>query len=195
MPLIAVAVVLLGLLLVLLLIPLSLVQRYRVGTTRRLARGWVAAINLLTVALSTGIFLLVAAVTGAWVPDAFRYALFGLAAGCLLGLAGLALTRWDPGPTALHYTPNRWLVLAVTMVVTLRLLYGFWRSWQVWRASPEDLSWVAASGVAGSLGAGAIVLGYYLVYWAGVRYRLRRHVSAAGAFAPRRGSPTRRGLR
>jgi hypothetical protein len=36
------------------------------------------------------------------------------------------------------------------------------------------MTWVAASGVATSMSAGAIVLGYYLVYWVGVRRRLRR---------------------
>lgn len=195
MPIIAVAVALAGLLLVLVvLIPLSLVQRYRVGTARRPARGWVIALNLVTVALSTFIFLIVAAVTNAWVPGALPYALAGLATGCLLGMLGLGLTRWDPGPRWLYYTPNRWLVLAVTLVVTMRLLYGFWRGWQVARYS-ADGSWVVASGVAGSLAAGAVVLGYYLVYWIGVRRRLRRHLRGAGAFAPSRGWPTTRGRR
>jgi hypothetical protein len=36
------------------------------------------------------------------------------------------------------------------------------------------MAWVAASGAAASMSAGAVVLGYYLVYWAGVRRRLRR---------------------
>jgi type VI protein secretion system component VasK len=108
------------------------------------------------------------------VPDAFRYAASGVAAGCALGIVGLWLTRWELSARALHYTPNRWLVLAVTLVVTARLLYGFWRSWQAWRLAAGDTSWVAASGVAGSLAAGAVVLGYYLAYWVGVRRRLNR---------------------
>lgn len=195
MPLIAVAVALAGLLLVLvLLIPLSLVQRYRVGTARRPARGWVIALNLVTVALSTAIFLIVAAVTNAWVPGALPYALAGLAAGGILGVIGLGLTRWDPGARWLYYTPNRWLVLAVTLVVTARLLYGFWRSWQVARYS-ADGSWIVASGVAGSLAAGAVVLGYYLVYWIGVRRRFKRYLRASGAAAPNRGWPTTRAPR
>jgi hypothetical protein len=36
------------------------------------------------------------------------------------------------------------------------------------------MSWLTASGAAGSLGAGALVLGYYLTFWVGVRRRLRR---------------------
>jgi hypothetical protein len=66
-------------------------------------------------------------------------------------------------------------VLTITLVVTARLLYGFWRSWHAWHSTPGDASWLAASGAAGSLAAGALVLGYYLTYWAGVWRRIRRH--------------------
>ena len=52
--------------------------------------------------------------------------------GCLLGLLGLALTRWEHTPRALHYTPNRWLILIITLVVSARLLYGIWRIWHGW---------------------------------------------------------------
>jgi hypothetical protein len=57
--------------------------------------------------------------------------------------------------------------------VTARVLYGFWRSWHAWSEGLH--SWTAAFGVAGSMGAGAVVLGYYLAYWIGVRRRLKRH--------------------
>jgi hypothetical protein len=170
----AVAALLVGLALVA-LIPFSLVQRYRMGTARRLARGWVVTINLLGLNLSAALFLMGSAVTSIWVPQAFTYTLLGLAVGCLLGLLGLSWSRWEATPRALYYTPNRWLVLAITLVVTARLMYGFWRGWHAWRAGLDHASWVAASGAAGSLAAGAVVLGYYLIYWAGVRRRLRRH--------------------
>jgi hypothetical protein len=172
--LIALALALAAMLVAIALMPISLLQRYRVGTSRRQARGWIVTLNLTGILLSTGLFLVGAAVTSVWVPDAFRYAASGVAAGCALGIVGLWLTRWELSARALHYTPNRWLVLAVTLVVTARLLYGFWRSWQAWRLAAGDTSWVAASGVAGSLAAGAVVLGYYLAYWVGVRRRLNR---------------------
>jgi hypothetical protein len=156
-------------------VPLSLVLRYRASTARRLARGWVATLNVLAIASSVALFLMTAAVTGFWVPRAFPYSLLGLAAGCLLGLVGLWLSRWEPTPRSLHYTPNRWLVLVIMLVVTSRMLYGLWRAWHAWRHTPADASWLAASGAAGSLGAGALVLGYYLAYWVGVRRRLVRH--------------------
>ena len=158
----------------LLLIPVSLIQRYRVGTSRQRARGWLAGLNLAGLALSMVLFLLSAAITSIWVPEALSYTAGGLATGALLGLLGLWLTRWEPSAGTLHYTPNRWLVLAITLTVTLRIGYGFWRGWESWRAGISGGSWFVASGLAGSLAAGAIVLGYYLVYWIGVRRRLRR---------------------
>jgi hypothetical protein len=156
------------------LIPVSLVQRYRMGTSRRRARGWLATINFAGIALSVTLLLAGAAVTSIWVPGAFTYTAAGLTTGCVLGVAGLLLTRWESAPGSLHYTPNRWLVLGVTLVVMARLAYGFWRGWQTWRAGVEGTSWFAASGAAGSMAAGAVVLGYYLVYWMGVRRRFRQ---------------------
>ena len=181
MPLLLIPLVLLGVLvLALVMMPVSLVQRYRMGTARRPARGWVATVNVVMFALSSVLFLAAAALTSVWVPEAFTYALLGLLAGCALGVLGLWLSRWEATHQSLHYTPNRWLVLAITLVVTARILYGFWRSWQAWRSALDERSWLAASGVAGSLAAGAVVLGYYLTYWAGVRWRFRRHRRTPG---------------
>jgi hypothetical protein len=159
------------------LTPVALVQRYRLGTARRQARHWVATLNIAGLLLSSILFAAGAAVTALWVPNAFTYPLVGFVGGCLLGGFGLLLTRWEVDAGSLNYTPNRWLVLAITLVVTARIAFGFWRSWQMWHATSDYASWVAASGVAGSLAAGAVVLGYYLAYWVGVRRRLRRLVA------------------
>ena len=156
------------------LVPISLVQRYRMGTSRQRARGWLASINLAGLSLSAIVFLASAAVTSVWVPHALTYTLGGLASGCALGIVGLWLTRWEPAAGSLHYTPNRLLVLAITLVVTARLLYGFWRSVHTWRAGVDGASWFGAAGIAGSMAAGAVVLGYYLAYWIGVRSRIRK---------------------
>ena len=160
------------------LIPFTIVQRYRVGTSRQRARGWLATINLVGLVLSVIFFLVGAAVTSYWDPRALSYSLMGLAGGLLLGVIGLLLTRWEPMRGELHYTPNKLLVLVLTLVITARLAYGFWRSVQAWRLADGDVSWLASAGVAGSLSAGAVVLGYYLAYWFGVRRRYRRHVRA-----------------
>jgi hypothetical protein len=170
-------VALLGLIVVLaamvLSLPLMIVQRYRVGTARRPARGWIATINLAAIAISATILLLTAALSSPWVPNAIPYTLAGLAGGSILGVLGLALTRWE-GTHALHYTPSRLLVLTITLVVLARLAYGVYRGWRAWGAA-TDSSWLAEAGAAGSMAAGAVVIGYYLVYWAGVRRKVRRH--------------------
>lgn len=173
MPLIPFVLALLLVIALVLATPLVLVLRYRAGKMRRRARIWVATVNLVSIAVSTPLFLWVAAITSLWVPKAFIYSLMGLLGGSLLGLLGLALTRWEKTPQALHYTPNRWLVLLITLAVTTRLLYGLWRIWHAWRTSGPETSWLAAAGVAGSMAVGAVVLGYYLTYSAGVRWRLR----------------------
>lgn len=160
------------------LVPISIVQRFRMGTSRQRARGWLAAVNVTGLTVSAVLFLTSAAFTSIWVPNALLYTAGGLAAGGLLGISGLWLTRWEPAIGSLHYTPNRLLVLGITLVVMARLLYGFWRGWETWRAGLEGGSWVAASGVAGSMAAGAVVLGYYLVYWIGVRRRWKRHAAS-----------------
>jgi hypothetical protein len=165
-----------ALLLVFLLIlstPLLLVMRYRVGTARRPARRWVATLNLISLLTSAVLFFLAAAITNFWVPTTFRYSLVGFAAGALLGLLGLWLTHWEPNAAALYYTPNRWLVLLLTLAVGARLLYGSWRIWHSWRATPSDGSWLASAGVAGSMAVGAVLVGYYLAYFTGVRWKLR----------------------
>ena len=175
MPLLLLAVLLL--LAPVVLMPLSLVLRYRAGTARRQARGWVAAINIAGLALSVTLFLVGAAITSYWAPGALTYSLMGLGGGIVLGIVGLWITRWEHTYEGLHYTPNRWLVLGVTLVFTARVLYGFWRGWNAWQAAPGETSWLAAFGIAGSLAAGAIVLGYYLAYWIGLRSRLNCRAS------------------
>lgn len=173
MPLLPFVLAFLVVIALVLAMPLLLVLRYRTGTTRRRGRRWVATVNLVSFLLSAGLFIWVAALTSFWIPKAFVYSLLGLLGGCLLGLLGLFLTRWEKSAQALHFTPNRWLVLLLTLAVTTRLLYGLWRIWHAWRAARPDDSWLAAAGVAGSMAVGAVVLGYYLIYSAGVRWRLR----------------------
>jgi hypothetical protein len=156
------------------LIPFAIIQRFRRGTMRTRAIGWMIALNFFGTALSVLFFLVGALVTTQWIPGTLTYTAAGLAVGVALGILGIALTRWEVTAGRLYYTPNRWLVLTITVVVTCRVAYGFWRSWEAWQASVDRMAWVAASGVAASMSAGAIVLGYYLVYWFGVRRRLRR---------------------
>jgi len=156
------------------LIPIALVQRYRMGVARQRARGWLATLNVIGFGLSGVMFVLTAAMTAIWIPGAFVYTIGGLAIGYVLGVAGVWLTRWEPTPAGLYFTPNRWLVLSMMLVVTGRILFGFWRAWHAWYPGVDHASWAAAAGLAKSMAAGSVVLGYYFVYWSGVRARLRR---------------------
>jgi hypothetical protein len=159
-------------LLVIALMPLILLQRYRMGSARRLARPWVATLNVALTALSVVVFLAVAAATTIWVPHALRGAAAGVLAGLALGVVGLLLTRWEPTPATLHFTPNRWLVLLVTVMVSARILYGFWRSLEAARAGIYGTEMVLAFGIPESLGVGGAVIGYYLAYAIGARRRI-----------------------
>ncbi len=180
MPILALALLIVAILVAgLLLLPLSIVQRYRVGTRRQQARGWLIAINLFGMGMSALMFLTGSAVSNIWIPNAFRYSAFGLLAGALLGILGLALTRWEPSPRALHFTPNRLLVLAITLTITARIGYSFWRAWQTWGGMSDRPQWLVTWGVAEALGAGGVVLGYYLAYWLGVRRRFKKHEGRA----------------
>ena len=156
------------------LMPLILIQRYRVGSARRMARPWVATVNVALMAFSAICFLAGAAVTAIWVPNAFTGAAAGVALGAVLGLTGLALTRWEPTAATLHYTPNRWLVLVVTFAVSARVAYGLWRSWTVAQSGVSGTPIVMAFGIPESLAAGGMVIGYYLAYGLGVRRRIRK---------------------
>ncbi len=134
------------------LMPLILIQRYRMGTARRMARPWMATLNLVLMVFSVFCFLAAAALTAVWVPNALRGAAAGLVVGTGLGLVGLVLTRWEPTAATLHYTPNRWLVLIVTFMVSARVLYGLWRSWKAAEAGvygTRDGAGVRDSRVAG----------------------------------------------
>jgi hypothetical protein len=156
------------------LLPLSIIQRYRVGTARRRGRSWIATLNMTAIGISMVLFIIASALTNLWVPEALRYAIGGLAGGCLLGLLGLRFTKWEPDAGGLHYTPYRPLVLMITVAVATRVIYGFVRAWLVWENPGSHGAWLAAVGAAGSLGVGGLVLGYYLIYWIGLARRLKR---------------------
>lgn len=141
------------------LTPVMLVQRYRVGTARRQARPWLATFGLVMMAVSTIFFLAGAAMTSFWVQDAFLGALAGIGIGGVLGMVGVLVMRWEATPGSLHYTPNKWLVLTITLVVSARLIYGLYRS---------ELA------TAESIAAGGVVVGYYLGFAAALRWRIRR---------------------
>lgn len=167
-PLLLVAVVVLYLL----VLPIALLQRYRAGRARRRMQGWAIAINAWLLVMSTMTFLLGAWISGRWIDSALQLAAIGLAAGVLLGAIGLTLTRFELEPRGWFYTPNRWLALALTLLVATRIGYGVWHAWHWTRAGASHVQWLAQQG--GLLAVGGILLGYYLAYTWGLRARLRR---------------------
>ena len=107
-----------------------------------------------------------------WVPNAFSGAAAGLVVGAGLGLLGLVLTRWEPTAATLHYTPNRWLVLIVTFMVSARVLSRIWQSGRPPKPASTAREMVLAFGIPQSLAVGGEVIGYYIAYAWGVRRRV-----------------------
>ena len=156
------------------LTPWMLIQRYRVGSARRPARKWMVLLAIVSTMLSTATILVSAAFTNIWVSYAFGDAAIGLAAGAVLALVGLALTRWEASIRAFHYTPSRVLVLFVTLIVSARVAFGIYRMFLAAQSGISGHQLIGAFGVAESLGAGAMVIGYYLVYNVGVLWKIRK---------------------
>jgi hypothetical protein len=167
LPLLVVALVLLWLL----LMPFALWQRYRSGRSRRRAVRWMATLNAWSLLVSAVMFLFGAWVAGYWVDAALAHAGAGLLAGMLLGVVGLALTRFETTSQGVFYTPNRWLALALTLVVAARIGYGLYRMEQAW-VRDIHAAWLAQQGSV--LAVGGLLLGHYLAYAWGLRWRLRR---------------------
>jgi hypothetical protein len=152
---------------------LSLAVRYRAGTARRQARRWVASLNVWVTSFSALFFLSFTLLLSFWVGSAFRFALIGIAFGGILGLVGLAMTRWESQPEGLFYTPSRWLALLVTFAIAARFVYGWWRATHSGSPTSGDQHWlIAASGTQLSVAVAAGLIAYYLIYSIGVRLRV-----------------------
>ena len=161
-------------LIVVALTPFLLIQRYRAGKARREARPWLATMNIAVLAFSAVFFLGSAAFTTIWISRSFSGALLGMTIGLLLGVFGSLITRWEPAVRSLHYTPNRWLVLIVTLIVSARVVYGLFRSFEAASAGLSGHATISAFGVPESLAAGAIVIGYHFAYNLALRWRIGR---------------------
>ncbi|ALN89683.1 MULTISPECIES: hypothetical protein [Lysobacter] len=160
-----------------LLIPIGLIQRYRYGKARRRALPWAVALATALSLISLLLFFASAWVIGHWIDDAPVYAAAGLTAGCALGALGLVLTRFEDEARGLYYTPNRWLVLGLTLIVAARVVYGLWQAAHAWSDMHEG--WLPRQG--SLLAVGGVLLGYYQIYTLGLRRRLRRHARAFAA--------------
>ncbi|MCH6485152.1 DUF1453 domain-containing protein [Pseudoxanthomonas sp. LH2527] len=157
-----------------LLLPLSLWQRYRYGRSRRMARGWLLAFNAWSLLVSVAIFVAVSAFGLLWWPDSLLGAGAGLAAGVVLGLIGVWLTRWEVAAQGVFYQPNAWLALLLVTIVAGRIVLGMVQMVQYWRSENEPATHALLSGHGSLLAVAGLLLGYYLVYAWCVKWRVAR---------------------
>ena len=155
-----------------LLLPLLLLQRYRLGKARRRQQPWVASANAWMLLPSSLLFLLGAWISGRWIGDALPWATAGLGVGVVLGIVGLWASQLEHEGDRLYLTPNRWLVLGLTLVVALRIALGIWQGWEWWQHGVGPRAGITGPGSV--LGVGGVLLGYYLAMAWGIRARLRR---------------------
>lgn len=165
-----------GVALLVMLMPLSLWQRYRLGKARRRAVGWQIRLNAWLMLVSSGLFAASALVSGLWIPFAAPAALLGLTVGALLGKLGMVLTRVETDPSGrVHYTPNAVLVLALTGLLVVRLGLAMWQGLARIAWMPHPPEWMGPLGSHASLfGLAGVLLGYALVYAWALRTRLGR---------------------
>lgn len=154
------------------LLPLSLWQRYRYGKARRLARPWLVSVNAWVLALSVAIFVAISAIGGYWWPGSLLHAGSGLGLGAVLGLLGLWVSRFEITPQGLYYQPNPWLVLALTALIAGRIALGFLQLY--WHSRGLDTRMAGLDGHGSLVGVAGLLLGYYLAYQWGLKRRLAR---------------------
>ena len=103
--------------------------------------------------------------------------LVGLAAGATIGGVGVALTRFESIEGELHFTPNRYLGLAVLSLFVGRMLYRLGQMAVVTQATaggsdPVSLSTLDSLRSSPTMsGVLFLLLGYYLAYSAAVLVR------------------------
>lgn len=160
----------------LLTLPLAVWQRYRRGRARRRVRAWALRLGAWSMLVSAAVFLAAAAAAGLWIERAFAQAALGVLGGTALGAAGARLARIERDAGGLFHTPNRWLALALTLVVAARIAFGLWHL-PLWHGDATDAAWLARQG--GLLAVGGLLLGHYLGYAWALRWRLGREAAAS----------------
>jgi hypothetical protein len=150
-----------------LLLPLSMLQRYRHGRTRRRAQPLAVRVNAWLLLASVPVFLLGAWLGGHWAAGALAHAAAGVGAGVLAGLTGIRLTRFERTAQGLYFTPPAWLVALLTALVAARLALAVWQWLQPAGSLPalvgERATLFAVAG---------LLLGYYAAYAWGLKRRL-----------------------
>ncbi len=171
MPLLLIPLLILGVLtLWIVLLPISILQRYRHGKARRRARPLAVRLNAWMLLASVPPFLAGAWISQHWVPAALPQAGLGLAVGGMVGILGIWITPIERTPQGLFYTPRAWLVLLLTVLVALRIALGLWQALQRWHVAGSLPALLA--GQASLFAMAGLLLGYYLMYAWGLKRRL-----------------------
>lgn len=157
-----------------LLLPLVLRQRYRQGHARRRAYRWLLRVNAWGFLVSLAGFIATAWLATLWSPPALHDAALGACVGVLLGLIGIALTRFELRADGMHYTPNRWMALVLTLLVAARIAAGLWWSWERLAGTPPATPLAHALQAGGVWAVGGMLLGYAATYAWGVHFRHAR---------------------
>ena len=161
--------------LLLLLWPLALWNRYRVGTSRRRPLRWLTRLNAWLIPASALVFLGGTGIAQLFVVNALPYAALGVLAGLGLGGLGWLLTRVEHRPGQVWYTPNRWLVLALTLAVVARVFAGVWQAWARMHGEHAALAaWGPLGEPAGLFAVAGLVVGYHAAYAVLLQWRLGR---------------------
>ena len=130
---------------------------------------------------------LVVATSATRSAESFEALAAGLACGAALGYLGLRHTRFEVTPEGRFYTPHTYIGLAVTLLFLGRLLYRFLYlsngASGMFAADPSLAAAYQRSPL--TLGVFAMLLGYYLLFNAGVLARSRSAaLPAADPIAP-----------
>jgi hypothetical protein len=105
----------------------------------------------------------------------------GFPAGALLAVYGLRLTRFEPTPHGLFYTPNAHLGIALSLVFLGRILYRMFEVFSLQAAGASGPPSFTRSPL--TLAVFGILAGYYMTYSLGL-IRWRRRVERAGPELP-----------
>ena len=99
----------------------------------------------------------------------------GLACGAALAYVGLRHTRFEVTPDGRFYTPHTYLGVAVTLLFLGRLVYRFhyFSNGANGILAPDPNAAVAYQRSPLTVGVFAVLVGYYVLYYAGVLLRTR----------------------
>jgi hypothetical protein len=129
-------------------------------------------LRICLLALAGGLVIATSVTRSAAVLEAL---IAGLACGAALAYVGLRHTRFEVTPEGRFYTPHTYIGLAVTVLFLGRLAYRFLylSSGANGMFAPDPNAAIAYQRSPLTVGIFAVLVGYYLSYYAGVLHRTR----------------------